>query len=118
MGKKTVTREVSVCDSCGAEGYSETCAGMCGREFCYSCKKRSGKEFTHAVYFSGTGDIYVCGRCLPKLIMNPTPLFAAYQEIDNLKAEASALSVSFKARVDTAEAALKSAREKYAEPRP
>ena len=105
--KKIIKKEVQICDACQKETYAETCLN-CGVEHCWECRKEHGVEYTHALYFSGSGDGYYCNSCHNELSAKPTnKLFNAYSAIADLKQEGNKWQRDFKARSDKAEALLK-----------
>ena len=64
--KKTITKEVEVCDFCGSEDAYYKCL-ECGVYMCSGCLDEKGVEYKHAVHFSGTGDGTYCKPCDKKL---------------------------------------------------
>jgi len=105
--KKTVQIEADCCDSCDEQGYVTKCLS-CGTEHCYECRKTEGKEYKHAINFSGSGDGYYCNKCDAELTKNKTDKrHTAYRHIESLRNEAKAWSDDFTKRSDEAEATLK-----------
>lgn len=105
--RKIVSKEVTICDNCGKEGYVETCL-RCGVEYCWKCRKDLGVEYSHGVDFSGSGDGYYCASCDVYLRQHGgDSLHLAYLEIQKLKREASGFYADFKIRQDEAEAKIK-----------
>ena len=85
--KKTILKEVTFCDCCGEETYVTQCL-RCGTEHCYECRKKVGKDYTHSVHCSGSGDGYYCNICDHLLRKTKEDeIHSAYVEIDNLGTE-------------------------------
>jgi hypothetical protein len=83
--EKTVT--VTICDGCGVDcDYPHTCI-ECGKNFCYECSRTKATEYQHAVHFRGSDDGLFCHPCEEKLMNRPTPIFAAFLKIKNLRSE-------------------------------
>lgn len=106
---KTIEKEVRFCDKCGKEeSYPTVCMG-CGTEMCYACQTKHGKRYSHAVYFSGTGDGFYCNSCDAKLTAaGNDKRHNAYLAIKLLKDELEAWTIAFRKRQEVAEAAAKS----------
>lgn len=105
--KRTVEKEVTLCDVCGAEGYVTPCL-KCGKEVCWPCQKTQGESYNAGVYFSGSGDGFYCHPCNEMLILSQTDeLHKAYTHIRGLRNEAEAFGRDFKNRQEQAEAAIK-----------
>ena len=105
--KKTLSKEVTVCDQCNKEAYVETCL-KCGAEFCYDCRKTCGVEYPHGVYFSGSGDGFYCNKCDSELkATGVDPLHSAYLKVKYLRDENTSFARNFKARTNDAEAEIK-----------
>lgn len=103
--QKTIT--VTVCDGCGKDcDYATKCLG-CGKAFCYECRKIAGVEYTHAVYFSGSGDGFYCNPCDARLSTNGNALHSAYRAIKRLRDEAKAWGADFDGRIKESEDRLK-----------
>lgn len=106
--KKTVTKSVSFCDKCDSEqtyGIG-VCLG-CGVEHCYKCKKTEGREYSHGVTVTGSGDGYYCNDCDVILLTEGADTrHAAYRRIASLRTEAKDWSVDFERRRKAAEAEL------------
>lgn len=105
--KKEITKEVTICDSCKKESsYGYHCVG-CKLDFCYGCNEKMGKNFSHAVYASGSGDGYFCNTCIAQPSKEVKALFEAYIRIQALREEAKIRYESFKRRVTEAEEEVK-----------
>lgn len=106
--KKTVKREITVCDICGKEaGYATTCR-KCGLEVCYDCEEGHMVKYNHAVHFTGSGDGYYCNKCNTELKdTGGDMLFNSYQEIRRLREKERLFCVKFKAETDFAETNIK-----------
>lgn len=106
--QKEINKKVSFCDACGKEqDYLEKCLS-CGVEHCYDCRKELGKEYTHGVYFQGSGDGYYCHKCDAELSTNRRDvLHNAYVAIVDLRSEEHRWYDDFKKRVDAAENKVK-----------
>jgi len=100
--KKIVQKEVSICDHCGKEEYTEPCL-RCGIEHCWECRETQGIEYRHSVHFQGTGDGYYCRACDKYLKEHKDILHSAYLAIKKLKNEEKEFYDDFKKRVDEAE---------------
>lgn len=101
--KKIVEREIDICDFCKeteTTGSSAMCLN-CGKSSCYPCGQIF--EYSSGVHFGGTRNGRYCLPCKAELIANPTPLFAAYLEIANLRDEYG----EFEERMVAAEANVK-----------
>lgn len=101
---KTIEKEVRFCDKCGNEdSYPTACMG-CGTEMCNACQSKHGKRYSHAVYFSGTGDGFYCNPCDAKLAAaGNDKRYNAYLAIKSLKDELDAWQIAFKKRQEAAE---------------
>lgn len=108
--KKTVMKEVTLCDCCQKEGYLTACIN-CKVEHCHDCTKTEGKTYVQAINYGGTGDGYYCKNCDIELMnVRNNPRHAAYRKIASLRNEAKAWSDDFRARADEAENELKALR--------
>lgn len=106
--KKTVKKEVIVCDKCNKEEeHVEKCLS-CKVEMCYDCREKYGITYNHAVYFQGDGDGFYCYDCDSKLKSSrKNERYNAYKVIELLKVELEDWHKSFKKRQEIAEKALK-----------
>lgn len=86
MAKKTVTKEVDVCDVCGVEAYPNKCL-RCGLEVCYKCQEKVGVTYTHSFYCGSSDDGFYCNKCNEKLINGGNTLFNKYYEMNRYKKE-------------------------------
>lgn len=109
--KKTVTKDVTLCDGCKKEGYAEQCLG-CGLEHCWECQRTLGVEYKHSVYFSGGGDGYFCLRCDKNPPENVVKIWAAYNRIQTLRRERESWGNDFEIRAKSAEEEIKKLRER------
>lgn len=110
--KKTINKEVILCDSCDKEAYVDTCL-RCGAQHCYDCRKIKGVRYIHSVYFSGSNDGYYCNECDSILYsIGDNKLHSAYVKIKNLRKESELFYDDFKKRTDEAEITLKQIGEK------
>ena len=97
--KKTVKKEVSICDECGKQGCLHECM-ICGKDYCYECFKVIGIKFSHSVRCSGSGDGEYCAECVEK--NSSDELIIAYQAIQSLRDECDAYYLQFDKRADAA----------------
>ena len=105
--KKTLPVELNYCDNCGNQHDYLTACMSCGIEHCYECRKTAGKEYPHAVHCGGSNDGYYCRPCDRKLSISGTDKrFAAYREIEALRAECSEWGAAFERKRKVAEAAV------------
>src|SRR5574343_850187 len=104
--KKQVVIEHSFCDNCGSRDYTYKCLG-CKTEVCYKCKEKVGREFSHAVHFSGSSDGFFCSKCLVEPPEKVKSLLYAYLAIDALKDEYKGWWENFDKRSKKAEEYLK-----------
>jgi hypothetical protein len=110
MSKKTVTIDADVCDSCGAQTYVTPCL-KCGVEHCWECKDKLGRNYSHGIHVSGSGDGYYCNPCDTELSRSGAdPLHNAYVEIRQVRADGEAFYQRFKVLGEQAEAKLKALR--------
>ncbi len=107
--KKTIQKEVKLCDKCGKEdSYPGACV-CCGVEMCYECQREHGKSYNHAVYFQGSGDGFYCLPCDAKLTAEgKDKRHNAYRAVKSLKDELEAWHADFKRRQEAAEKAVAS----------
>jgi len=106
--KKTIQKQVDCCDACAKEDTYVYACKNCGTEHCYDCRETEGKEYSHAINFSGSGDGYYCNKCDTELTRTKADKsHAAYRRIEALRNEAKAWGDDFRKRSDQAEAALK-----------
>ena len=107
--KTTVTIEQHICDFCKEnDAYKWNACLRCGKDICYDCAKTEAKEYSHGVYFSGSGDGRYCNEC--DTILTETradPLHNAYKVIKTLRAEQEVWYKDFKQRSDAAENRIK-----------
>ena len=108
--KKMELKETTYCDHCGKETYVTACM-RCGTEHCWECRKTEGKEYSHGVHFSGSGDGYYCSKCDEELAQSGgDDRHAAYREIAALRNEAEVWGADFQRRQKAAEARLEAIR--------
>lgn len=108
--KKTELKESTYCDHCGKENYVTECM-RCGTEHCYECRKTEGKEYSHGVHFSGSGDGYYCSKCDAELMKSGgDERHTAYRAIASLRLEAEAWGTDFQRRQKAAEARVEELR--------
>jgi len=108
--KKTELKEVTCCDHCGKETYVTACM-CCGTEHCWECRKTEGKEYSHGVNFSGSGDGYYCSGCDAALTKSGgDERHAAYRAVASLRHEADAWGTDFQRRQKAAEARVEALR--------
>lgn len=106
--KKTILKEVSICDICGASDNIYYACHNCGIQFCYDCNKTHGKSYNHGLHFSGSGDGYYCNKCDAVLTASKDNiLFNAYKEIEAYRAEEISWYNNFKARYTATEDLIK-----------
>ncbi len=113
--KKTIQKEVVVCDECGTdEMIFHKCNG-CDKAFCFDCNKtkHTGKTFEHGVYCSGSGDVYFCMACLTNLMPRTKEILAAFQTVLFLRNEAIEKHTAFEKRCKDAENKVQEVLEKY-----
>lgn len=102
--KKQVTKEVKVCDFCGAVDAFWQCTG-CEKDACYACREdKAGVLYRHGVFFQGAGDGFYCGVC--DFQHKDTPLHKAYEEIQQLRKEYDHWQHGFSQRTERAHDAL------------
>ncbi len=100
--KKTVTKEVTICDHCGKETYVDTCL-HCGLEHCYKCRETEGTVYSYGVFIHGSGDGYYCGKCDRELSLGNNKLYWAYRKIHQLSDEMVGWNARFTRRKEEAE---------------
>ena len=106
--KKSVTVEKLYCDVCGAESNEWNSCMICGKVFCYDCRKTQMKEYKHGVYYSGSGDGLYCNDCDRDLILSgDDEKHNAFRKIDDLRNELKEWDADFTIRIKEAEAHLK-----------
>lgn len=103
--KRTIEKEVTICDNCKAESYVSRCLS-CGTEHCWRCRESCGREYHQALYISGSGDGYYCKACDAKLTQSGDKLHAAFQKIETLQRESTAWNENFEQRRQNAEQEL------------
>ena len=107
--RKTIKKEVLICDKCGKEDSHLGACMKCGTEMCYECTRKHGKSYNHAVHFQGCGDGFYCNPCDAKLTNAGTDkLHNAYRAIKSLRDELEVWSNDFKKRKEEAEKAVES----------
>ena len=106
--KKTVSREIIVCDVCHADcGYPRVCE-ECGTEMCRQCADAHGKTYPHGVYCCGSGDGFYCAKCDSVLTMRGTDRrHNACRAVERLRMEGEAWEADYRRRCAVAEAAMK-----------
>lgn len=105
--KKTINKEVTICDQCGKETYVHKCL-KCGVDHCWECQKTQGIVYTHSTCCSGSGDGYYCNKCDAELrVAKNDKLHAAYVNIQNLRMESELFYKNWKERANNAEATIK-----------
>lgn len=105
--KKTIVKEVQICDFCQKEAYIGTCL-RCGVEHCWECRTKLGVEYHHSTHASGSGDGYYCIACDMILKQVGTdPLHQAYLAIADLRAETERFYADWRKRDEKAENNLK-----------
>jgi hypothetical protein len=106
----TKTVETHICDHCRKnEAYVWDACMECGKDCCHTCKQSGAAvEYSHAVYFQGSGDGHYCKECDEKLTAAGTNVrHRAYLTIKALREEYLAWGIDFKARTKAAEEQLK-----------
>ena len=112
------TKEVTVCDGCDKDvDCSQKCI-CCKKDFCYECRKSMGIDMPCRVYFTGSGDIFICNVCLNNQSEWSTQmqrLYECYLEIQSVRTEIKDQRRTIDARVmqvdKGAESALKAIKE-------
>lgn len=106
--KKTIKKEIHLCDKCGNEAdYPYRCM-TCGTEFCYTCREMHGVTYNHAVHCSGSGDGFYCKSCDAKLSrLGTDKLHNAYRVVKSLRGEINSWHEAFTTRKEAAENAVK-----------
>ena len=111
MTTKQVTKETKVCDVCASDKNVWTTCLICGRDYCYNCRKDHTVTYPEGVHFSGRDGDY-CLSCDTNLLKSGTDrLHTAYLKVKQLRAEETGWYQDFKTRVDAAEKKLKELRE-------
>lgn len=108
--KKTITKESTCCDFCEKDSW-EKCKG-CEIDVCFECQPKEGIEFKPGAFHGGSGEGFYCNRCLSDSTVVNTPLFKAYKNIANLRAEYDLWWENFNIRAKIAEEKLKGLCEK------
>lgn len=98
--KKTVTKEVYVCDCCDREEvYAHNVCLKCGKQYCYDCRKDMGIEYAHDVYCTGSGDGFYCHPCDKELTAAGTDqIHSTYRKIRALRNERLGFEAEFEKR--------------------
>lgn len=105
--KKTITKEVSICDHCQQEQVYLIPCLHCNKEYCYECTTKHGKTYAHSVYMRGSGDGFYCKPCNTTLLnTGGNNLFDAYLEIESLVTELETWNTNFRKRQAQAEKVL------------
>lgn len=105
--KKTIEKEIDVCDECGDEQHVYYKCKHCGIDHCWDCREEHGEQYAHSVHCSGSGDGYYCNACDNKLRdSKANALYNSYQGIQHLRKEENMFYVSFKERKNMAESKL------------
>lgn len=105
--KKTINKEVHICDKCGKEGYVQPCL-HCGVEMCYECRQVNGTEYSQGVFTQGSGDGFYCRTCDNELVDSVSDArHNAYRAIHSLKVEARSWNADFERRREDAEKNLR-----------
>ena len=102
--KENILVEQTLCGFCGEES-CQKCLG-CGKDVCYGCRDKNGKEFRHAIHFRGSNDVWYCQECLGSEKIISTPLFKAYRDIADLRNESNDWWKDFDSRTKIAEEKL------------
>ena len=113
MSKRSVTRQVNVCDSCGKEYDFGYCCINCNQDICFDCAKKSGQNYNSGVHHSGGEDGFYCNTCLsmPRDKWHPLArrLLDAHRAVAALRMMESAHYQSVKQKQDEAEQEVKDA---------
>jgi hypothetical protein len=80
--KKKITIEQTFCDECGKSECFYSCL-KCGKDFCYKCVETLAKKYSHAVYFTGSGDGVYCLKCDEILRNKGDKLHTIYRKIES-----------------------------------
>lgn len=105
--KKTISREVNVCDFCNSEADCYHRCRLCKKDVCYTCKDGCvGIEYRHGVYMQGSGDGFYCSACDAKARKSGDKLHAAYLAVQCLRNEAAGWGADFDKRRKAAEEVL------------
>lgn len=106
--KKTIKKEVTLCDGCGKEtDYNYSC-DTCGKEFCYECQKTAITTYSEGVYHSSSNDGLYCLSCNAEhKASGGNRRWNSYQVIASLGLEARAWQADFERRKEIAEMEVK-----------
>jgi hypothetical protein len=101
--KKTKTIEIECCDICKGESLIQTC-NSCGTMLCWDHREEYGVVYSHAVYFSGSGDGFYCKECDSKLLKSgKDKKHNAYRAVGALRTELKTWNSNFDLRKSKAE---------------
>ena len=103
MSVQQKSQAVKICDICGSDNMVFSHCDNCAKDYCYECAKTHGKTYQHGVYCGGSGDAYYCTECASALRKFGDRRLAAYQVIQDLRAEEVRWSDDFRARQKAAE---------------
>lgn len=103
--QRTLQATINICDFCGSDTCYKSCDG-CGKDICYNCRKNHAVEYSHAIFFSGSGDGLFCLQCDAAPPVTVKLLHSAFRQIADLQKERRAWEESFKLRANEAEEAL------------
>ena len=81
--KKTITKEVNVCDFCETTNCVFSKCLCCGVDICYECRKTKAVHYDAGVFHSSGGDGVYCLKC--DITEKSTPLHKAYVAILSLR---------------------------------
>ncbi len=105
--KKTIKKEVCLCDKCEKEDVCLYVCMACKTEMCHECKKKHAKSYGDGVYFTGSHEGVYCNPCDAKLTTTGTDKrHNAYRAIKSLNDEQEAWRTDFEKRRQAAEDAL------------
>ena len=105
--KKQVIEEQIFCDFCGRQSYAGNDCLKCKMNICWECQKTKAVKYSHAIYFSGSGDGLYCQTCDAELEKRGDSLHRAYRKIRALIEESNRWNENFEQRKKLAEAELK-----------
>ena len=102
--KKTITQEIEACDICEHSAFY-TCLN-CGKQFCWDCAEKFGKEYNSGVYFTSGSGFYcrVCDKILSSSGMDV--LHNAYKAIEETAIEFDAINAQMTAKKNFVEQQL------------
>lgn len=103
--QRTLQATINICDFCGSDSCYSTCEG-CGKDICRTCRRDHAVVYSHAINFSGSGDVTFCLQCDDDPPEAVKPLHAAFRQIADLQKERRAWEEGFKLRANEAEEAL------------